>query len=94
MYSGTRIKAGFHCHTTRSDGGLSPGETVEHYRARGFHCLGITDHRQVTQLDHSPGEDILVATVALTIVLSVVAHGLSANPLAKMYSARLSGADP
>ncbi len=46
--SGPRIKAGFHCHTVNSDGGLSPEDTVKRYRSKGYRCLGITDHRCVT----------------------------------------------
>ena len=38
---------------------------------------------------HLPGGDVLVATTAWTIVLSVLTHGLSANPLAAAYSARV-----
>jgi hypothetical protein len=56
---GRRIKAGFHCHTMLSDGGLSPEETVERYYARGFQCLGITDHFRVTPVDRLPGGDFL-----------------------------------
>jgi NhaP-type Na+/H+ or K+/H+ antiporter len=36
-----------------------------------------------------PGGDIVVATAACTILLSVVAHGLSANPLVSIYSSRV-----
>ena len=45
---GRWVKAGFHCHTTASDGGLSTEETVTRYRDKGYTCLGITDHRTVT----------------------------------------------
>ncbi len=58
--SGNRIKAGFHCHTINSDGGLLPKETVNRYRAEGYACLGITDHRQVTAVDGLSGPDMLV----------------------------------
>lgn len=57
--SGRRVKAGFHCHTVSSDGGLSPEETAERYHAKGFQCLGITDHGQVVQVDRLPGEDFI-----------------------------------
>lgn len=40
-----------------------------------------------------PGGDILVATTAWTILLSVVAHGISANPLAAVYSRRVGDAE-
>ncbi len=33
-----------HCHTTASDGGLSPTALVEMAAAKGLQCLAITDH--------------------------------------------------
>jgi NhaP-type Na+/H+ or K+/H+ antiporter len=39
--------------------------------------------------EHLSGQDTMVATVAWTIILSVLAHGLTANPLAKIFAARL-----
>ena len=36
-----------------------------------------------------PGQSTLVSTVVWNILLSVLAHGLTANPLAKMYSERV-----
>jgi NhaP-type Na+/H+ or K+/H+ antiporter len=35
-----------------------------------------------------PGNGTLMATVACTVVLSVIAHGLTANPLARAFAAR------
>jgi len=35
-----------------------------------------------------PGEETLKQTVVWTIILSILAHGLSANPLANLYGAR------
>jgi NhaP-type Na+/H+ or K+/H+ antiporter len=35
-----------------------------------------------------PGADTLVATVVVTVVLSILAHGLTANPLAARFGAR------
>ena len=40
-----------------------------------------------------PGGDVLVATTACTILLSVLLHGVSANPLAKAYSTRVGGGE-
>ena len=48
---GRWIKAGFHCHTVNSDGGMTVEDTARTYRERGFDCLGITDHRTVTAVD-------------------------------------------
>jgi NhaP-type Na+/H+ or K+/H+ antiporter len=37
-----------------------------------------------------PGSDTLIATGVTTVVLSVLAHGLTANPLAAAFGARRS----
>lgn len=42
---------------------------------------------------HLPGQSTLAATVAWTVLLSVVLHGLTANPLASVFAARLRRAD-
>ena len=39
---------------------------------------------------HLPGHETILATVAWTIVLSIVAHGLTANSLASIYGARVN----
>jgi len=41
--------------------------------------------------EHLPGSDTLEATVALTVLLSVLAHGLTANLLIAALRARLVG---
>jgi NhaP-type Na+/H+ or K+/H+ antiporter len=40
-----------------------------------------------------PNESLLVATVSWTILFSIVAHGLTANPLAAMYGARVGDSE-
>lgn len=44
-------KANMHCHTTCSDGKLSPLEIKEAYKARGYSIVAFTDHEHV--IDHS-----------------------------------------
>lgn len=41
---GRFYKANLHCHSTVSDGTLSPEELKEAYRAKGYSVLAITDH--------------------------------------------------
>lgn len=41
---GRFYKANLHCHSTVSDGELSPQELKEAYRAKGYSILAITDH--------------------------------------------------
>ena len=42
-------RANFHCHTTESDGKLTPEECVRFYADAGYDILAITDHRKVTE---------------------------------------------
>ena len=39
------LKGGLHCHTTRSDGRLSPEETIRLHVENGYDFLALTDHR-------------------------------------------------
>ena len=40
-----------------------------------------------------PGNDVLMATITCTILLSVIAHGITANPLVKRIGAKSAGAE-
>jgi NhaP-type Na+/H+ or K+/H+ antiporter len=44
-------------------------------------------------LDHHDGQTVL-GTVSVVVVLSVVAHGLSARPIARWYSRRMARLAP
>lgn len=44
-------KANLHCHTTVSDGGLSPADTKAAYQAKGYSIVAFTDHDVL--VDHS-----------------------------------------
>jgi len=41
--------------------------------------------------DHLPGGGTIAITAACTILLSVIAHGLSANPLVAVLANRIKG---
>ena len=43
-------KANFHCHTTESDGHVTPQACVDFYADAGYDILSITDHRSVTKI--------------------------------------------
>lgn len=49
--SGNFYKANLHCHTTVSDGSMTPEEVKAHYMARGYSIIAFTDHDVF--LDHS-----------------------------------------
>jgi hypothetical protein len=56
---GRTLKAGLHCHSNNSDGGLSPEDTILRYRELGYHIVGLTDHRIVTPVSHLSGPGFL-----------------------------------
>ena len=39
-----------------------------------------------------PGSETLIAVTVVTVVLSIVGHGLTANPLAAAFGARVKAA--
>ena len=41
---GTFYKANLHCHTTVSDGQMTPQEVKDHYMAHGYSIVAFTDH--------------------------------------------------
>lgn len=49
-----------HCHTTTSDGEVTPAERVEGYRQAGYDFLVLTDHGKVNDLKGFHGHGILV----------------------------------
>ncbi|MBE5797287.1 MAG: hypothetical protein E7327_07910, partial [Clostridiales bacterium] len=39
------LKGGLHCHTTRSDGEMSPEDVIRFHVQNGYDFLALTDHR-------------------------------------------------
>lgn len=42
--NGTFYKANLHCHTTVSDGGMTPEEVKKYYKENGYSVVAFTDH--------------------------------------------------
>lgn len=59
------LKANFHCHTTESDGRVSPDESMVLYRNAGYDILAITDHRRVTLPAKVPEGLLLIPGIEL-----------------------------
>mgnify|MGYP005837192977 CR=1 FL=1 len=57
---GNWYKANLHCHTTKSDGKMTPAERVEQYKKNGYSVLAITDHNAVTDVSGLSSPDFLV----------------------------------
>jgi hypothetical protein len=59
---GRWFRGNLHTHTTESDGRLSPQETVEFYKSRGYDFICLTDHNKVTDPSGLSTDDFLVFT--------------------------------
>ena len=59
LLPGSWYKGALHVHTTRSDGKLTPVQSVAFHRDHGYHFLGITDHDTVTDLSKSSTAEFL-----------------------------------
>lgn len=52
---GRYYKAQMHCHSTNSDGGYTPVQLVNKYKAEGYEIVMITDHNFLTDSIDVPG---------------------------------------
>ena len=57
-------KANLHCHTTLSDGKLTPEEIKSAYKAEGYSIVAFTDHRIVVPHPELEDEDFLPLTAS------------------------------
>ncbi len=57
-----QFKANLHCHSTRSDGRLSPSELKTAYKNRGYQILAITDHESPKNHSELSDKDFLLLT--------------------------------
>lgn len=80
---GSWYKGALHAHTTRSDGRLTPEESVAFHREHGYHFLAVTDHDVITDLA------ALADDAFLTIPGVEVAHGR--NAVGQSYHVVLAG---
>jgi 3',5'-nucleoside bisphosphate phosphatase len=83
------IRYDLHCHSTRSDGLLSPADVVRRAAARGVHVLALTDHDELAGLAEAreaaraegigfvPGCELSVTWRDITV--HVVALGIDAD---------------
>lgn len=72
-------KVNFHTHTTRSDGNVSPEESIRLYGEKGYDALCITDHRKC--FETRPGKPLVLNGMELDYtypheVIHLVAVGL------------------
>ena len=59
---GQFYKANLHCHSTNSDGALTPEELKEIYKSAGYSVLAYSDHNVLIDHSHMDEEDFLTLT--------------------------------
>lgn len=57
---GEFYKACLHCHTTDSDGGLTPAEKKDMYKSHGYSVLALTDHELMVDHRELNDDDFLI----------------------------------
>ncbi len=63
------FKGNLHCHTTVSDGVLSPEEVIGVYRDMGYDFLALTDHRKLSAPTHMEGCMLLLSGMEMDFTL-------------------------
>lgn len=63
------FKGNLHCHTTDSDGLLSPDEVKGLYRDLGYDFLAITDHRRLSEPTHMEGCLLMLSGMEMDFML-------------------------
>jgi hypothetical protein len=56
------LKGNLHCHTTNSDGHISPQERLDGYVEHGYDFLCLSDHHRITRIDtvSAPDDFVLI----------------------------------
>ncbi len=85
-------KANLHCHTTLSDGELTPEETKRAYMAKGYSIVAFSDHRNYQWHKELDGDRFL-ALAATEVDLTQNDPGLD-WPRKKTYHLNLVDTDP
>lgn len=57
--NGTFFKANLHCHTTVSDGHMTPEQVKKHYQKHGYSIVAFTDHNKYFYHSHLQDESFL-----------------------------------
>lgn len=61
-YKKNKYKGNLHCHSTLSDGKLTPEELKDYYKSRGYSILAITDHEHLNNNSYLDDENFLTIT--------------------------------
>ena len=77
--NGHFLKGGLHCHTTRSDGKLSPEETIRLHAENGYDFLALTDHRYYNFENYAPDSDVRLKMYVVSACAKQTASNTATN---------------
>lgn len=80
------FKGNLHCHSTLSDGLLTPEAVIDTYRALGYDFLAITDHRKLSPSSHMDGGMLLLSGIEMDFWLAAEALHIVGIGMAQDYS--------
>jgi hypothetical protein len=63
------FKGNLHCHTTMSDGKLTPEECKAFYHSRGYDFLAVTDHRKTGEATHVEDGMLVLCSMEMDYML-------------------------
>lgn len=82
-----QFKANLHCHSTMSDGALTPEQLKAEYKKRGYSVLAITDHEHLVNYSHLTEDDFLLITGYEMFVFTLPSdHDLNETSHLNMFS--------
>lgn len=85
------FKGNLHCHTTKSDGKLTPEEVKAFYRKRGYDFLAMTDHRFLTENTHMEDGMLVLSGIEMDYnIPSEVIHIVGIGPSEDVMNTDLS----
>ena len=90
---GTYYKANLHCHTTLSDGHLTPQQVKEEYQKQGYSIIAYTDHRKYVHHTELDDENFL-ALAALEVDVTEEPTENREWPVLKCYHLNLFDTNP
>ena len=94
MQKGLWLKGALHCHSTLSDGLLSPEDVAHFYEIRGYTFLAITDHNKICKVKnfngvYQPGVEVERSKCKLGGSYHIVALGVDDPAILDIRDAQL-----
>ncbi len=87
-------KANMHCHTTCSDGKMTPEQVKARYREHGYAIVAFTDHEHIIDQSHLTDDNFLAITACELGIKEHETHSTSVDRTMKVCHLNLYAKDP